>query len=171
MEVAVEKISRATLFNGLDKGEIEKVLALARPVSWSGGQTIVTEDELGDTIYIVHSGEVRVSKRLILARFSDESGQSKKTLLTLAAYNDPVVIGEVAMVSQAERTATVAAITDCLGLEIAGPELAKLCESDTALGFKVARNLAQIMCERLKRANRDMVKLATALSIAVSRAR
>jgi CRP-like cAMP-binding protein len=171
MEVAVEKISRATLFNGLDKAEIEKVLALARPVSWSSGQTIVTEDELGDTIYVVYSGEVRVSKRLTLPQFADESGQSEKTLLKLDASNEPVVIGEVAMLSQAERTATVAATKECLGLEIRGAELAKLCKSDPVLGFKVVSNLAQIMCERLKRANKDVVKLATALSIAVSRGR
>ena len=169
-EIPMEKITQAPLFNGLSEAEVEKVLSLARRVEWHSGDTIVTEDEAGETMYVVYSGAMKVSKRLTLPQFSDELGQDEKTLLHMDA-SEPVVIGEVAMLSKAERSATITATSDCAGLEIRGPDLAELCESDTELGFKIVRNLAQLMSARLRQANRDIVKLATALSVAVSHER
>lgn len=170
MQVPNEKITQAPLFNGLTEDEMEKVLSLARQITWSRGETIVTEDEMGETIYILYSGAIKISKRLTLPQFADETGYSEKTLLHMDA-SEPVVIGEVAMLTKAERSATITATSDCAGLEIYGPDLVKLCESDTALGFKIIRNLTQILSSRLRKANHDIVKLATALSVAVSQGR
>lgn len=169
-EIPMERITQAPLFKGLSQAEVEKVLSLARHAAWHDGDTIVTEDETGETMYVVYSGALKVSKRLTLPQFSDELGHDEKTLLHMDA-SQPVVIGEVAMLSKAERSATITATSDCFGLEIQGSDLAELCESDTELGFKIVRNLAQLMSARLRQANRDIVKLATALSVAVSQGR
>lgn len=167
MGVSIEKIIKATLFNGLTREEMEKVISLAREVAWGEGETIITEGELGETIYIIYTGAVKVSKRLTLPQFSDESGQSEKTLIHMEA-TEPIVVGEVAMLTKAERSATITATKACVALEIYGPDLGRLCESDTELGLKVMRNLAQILSERLAKVNRDVVRLATALSVALS---
>jgi hypothetical protein len=53
-------------------------------------------------------------------------------------------------------------------LEIYGPELTKLYEADSKIGFKIMGNLAQILSDRLRQANRDVVRLSTALSVALS---
>ena len=170
MGVSIENIGHAPLFDGLTEAEIEKVLSLAREVRWSEGETILVEGEIGDTIYIVYSGAIKVSKRLTLRQVSDESGDSEKTLLHMEAH-DPIIIGEVAMLAKGERTATITATRDCAALEIGGPDLAGLCESDTNLGFKVIRNLARLINTRLRKADQDIVKLSTALSIALSQGR
>ena len=167
MGVSIEKIRRASLFNGLTDDEMEKVLSLAHEITWGEGETLITEGETGETIYIIYSGAVRVSKRLTLQQFSDEIGQSEKTLIHMDA-TEPIVVGEVAMLTKAERSATITATKDCAALEIYGPDLGKLCESDADLGFKVMRNLAQILSDRLRKVNRDVVRLATALSVALS---
>lgn len=170
MQVPIDRIRQAPLFQGLTETEVERVLSVSRRVEWREGDTIVTEDEVGETVYVVYSGSMKVSKRLTLPQFADELGQSEKTLLKMDT-TEPVVIGEVAMLSKAERSATITATTDCAGLEIHGPALAGLCESDTELGFKIVRNLARLMSTRLRQANRDIVKLATALSVTVSQGR
>lgn len=167
MGVSIEKIKRASLLNGLTDDEMKKVLSLAHEITWGEGETLITEGETGETIYIIYSGAVRVSKRLTLQQFSDEIGQSEKTLIHMDA-TEPIVVGEVAMLTKAERSATITATKDCAALEIYGPELGRLCESDTDLGFKVMRNLAQILSDRLRKVNRDVVRLATALSVALS---
>ena len=166
MGFSVEKVIRAPLFNGLTKDEMEKVLSLARQATWSEGDTIVREDEPGETIYVIYSGTVKVSKKLTLPQFSDESRRDEKTLLHMDA-SEPIVAGEIAMLTKAERSATITATTDCAALEIYGPDLARLCESDPNLGVKILTNLAQILSERLRKANRDVVRLATALSVAL----
>jgi len=167
MGVSIEKIKRASLLNGLTDDEMKKVLSLAHEITWGEGETLITEGETGETIYIIYSGAVRVSKRLTLQQFSDEIGQSEKTLIHMDA-TEPIVVGEVAMLTKAERSATITATKDCAALEIYGPDLGRLCESDTDLGFKVMRNLAQILSDRLRKVNRDVVRLATALSVALS---
>jgi CRP/FNR family transcriptional regulator, cyclic AMP receptor protein len=167
MGVIIEKIIKAPLFKGLTKEEMEKVLSLAHEIKWGEGDTVITEGEMGETMYIIYSGAVKVSKRLTLPQFSDERGQSEKTLIKMEA-TEPIVVGEVAMLTKAERSATITATKECLVLEIYGSELAKLCESDAEIGFKMMRNLAQILSERLRQTNRDVVRLSTALSVALS---
>jgi CRP/FNR family cyclic AMP-dependent transcriptional regulator len=162
-----EKLTKAPLFKGLTEEEMGRVLSVAREIKWGEGDTVITEGELGETMYIIYSGSVRVSKRLTLPQFSDERGQSEKTLIKLDAV-EPIVVGEVAMLTKAERSATITALKECLALEIYGPDLAKLCEGDTKIGFKIMGNLAQVLSERLRQANRDVVRLATALSVALS---
>ena len=132
MEVSIENISHAPLFDGLTDEEIGKVLSLAREIKWDEGETILVEGEMGETIYIIYSGAIKVSKRLTLRQMADTSWDSEKTLLHMEAH-EPIIIGEVAMLAKGERTATITATRDCAALEICGPDLARLCESDTNL--------------------------------------
>jgi len=166
MGVLTEKIIKAPLFKGLTEEEMEKVLSVAHEIKWSEGDTVITEGEMGETIYIIYSGSVKVSKRLTLPQLSDERGPSEKTLIRLDAV-EPIVVGEVAMLTKAERSATITATKECLALEIYGPDLAKLCEADAKTGFKIMGNLAKLLSERLRQANRDVTRLATALSVAL----
>ena len=161
-----DKLIKAPLFRGLTKEEMEKVLSVAHEIKWREGDTVITEGDMGETIYIIYSGSVKVSKRLTLPQFSDERGPSEKTLIRLDA-TEPIVVGEVAMLTKAERSATITTTKECLALEIYGPELAKLCEADTKIGFKIMSNLAQILSDRLRQTNRDVIRLATALSVAL----
>jgi CRP/FNR family transcriptional regulator, cyclic AMP receptor protein len=166
MGVLIEKIIKAPLFKGLTKEEMEKVLSVAHEIKWREGDTVITEGEMGETMYIIYSGSVKVSKRLTLPQLSDERGHSEKTLIRMDAV-EPIVVGEVAMLTKAERSATITATKECLVLEIYGPELAKLCEADTKIGLKIMENLAQILSERLRQTNRDVIRLSTALSVAL----
>ena len=166
MGVLTEKIIKASLFKGLTEAEMGKVLSVAHEIKWSEGDTVITEGEMGETIYIIYSGSVKVSKRLTLPQLSDERGPSEKTLIRLDAV-EPIVVGEVAMLTKAERSATITATKECLALEIYGPDLAKLCEADAKTGFKIMGNLAKLLSERLRQANRDVIRLSTALSVAL----
>src|SRR4030042_665901 len=80
---------------------------------------------------------------------------------------EPMVFGEVAMLTKAERSATVIAVKECSGIEISGSELGKLCEENNKLGYKIMANLAEVLSDRLRKANREVVRLATALSVAL----
>jgi len=166
MGVLTEKLIKAPLFKGLTKEEMDKVLSVAHEIKWGEGDTVITEGEMGETMYIIYSGSVKVSKRLTLPQLSDERGPSEKTLISLDAV-EPIVVGEVAMLTKAERSATITATKECLALQIYGPDLAKLCESETKIGFKIMGNLAQILSEKLRQTNRDVIRLATALSVAL----
>jgi CRP/FNR family cyclic AMP-dependent transcriptional regulator len=44
-----------------------------------------------------------------------------------------------------------------------------LAEENPRIGYKITRNVAQLLCSRLRKADEDTIKLTTALSMALSR--
>jgi CRP/FNR family cyclic AMP-dependent transcriptional regulator len=166
MAISIDRLKDVPLFRDLSQSEIESVLSLTREVSWDEGQTICTEGETGETIYIIYSGSIKVSKRLTLLQPGQESDLSDKVLMKMDAA-DPIILGEVAMLTRPERSATITATRKCDGLEMFGRDLASLCQTRPDLGFKIMHNLASILSERLRAANRDVARLATALTVAL----
>ena len=162
----IEGLKGVALFKGLSEEQIERVISIGREVKWEEGETICVEGEAGETIYIIYTGSVKVSKRLTLKGAGDEDDLSEKVLINMDAA-EPIVVGEVAMLTKPERSATITATKGCKALEIYGPDLGKLCETESALGFTLMKNLASILCDRLRQVNYDVVRLATALTVAL----
>jgi len=165
MGVPIEKLKGVALFRGLSEAEMEAVVSLGREVEWGEGETLFTEDEMGETMLIIYAGGMKVSKSITLQGL-EGADLSDKVLMNMEA-TEPVVVGEVAMLTKQSRTATITTTKRCLGLEICGPDLGELCEREPELGFKLMQNLACILSERLRASNRDVVRLATALSVAL----
>lgn len=42
-------------------------------------------------------------------------------------------------------------------------------ENNFEIGYRILKNVARMLCERLRKSTEDTIKLATALSIALSR--
>ncbi|MCX5907032.1 MAG: cyclic nucleotide-binding domain-containing protein, partial [Deltaproteobacteria bacterium] len=94
---------------------------------------------------------------------------NRDKILSKISAKDDAFFGEVALFEQDKRTATVVALTDCSLQEIGKAEFLRLAEENPRLGFKITRNIAELLCSRLRRTGEDVVKLTTALSIALSR--
>ncbi|MEJ2048919.1 MAG: cyclic nucleotide-binding domain-containing protein [Calditrichota bacterium] len=65
------------------------------------------------------------------------------------------------------RSATVIAEADCILGEIGAAKIHELIKAHPDFGLKFYRNLANVLADRLRKANRDTLKLATALSLAL----
>jgi CRP/FNR family cyclic AMP-dependent transcriptional regulator len=164
----VKFLKAIPILRDLDEEEIHQFLRIARRVRFPKGQAILTEGTTGETLYLIEEGTVEVSKTLVLGKGQENSKDRDKVLTKLTA-DDHAIFGEVALFEQSKRTATVVALTDCLLLEIAKPDFLRLAEENPRIGYKVTRNIAQLLCSRLRKADEDTVKLTTALSIALSR--
>ncbi len=156
------------ILKDLDDEELGLFLKIARRVRFPQGKAVLTEGENGDTMYIIEEGMVEISKTLVLHTGQEESRDRDKVLSKLSAEDHPA-FGEVALFENSKRTATVVAVTDCLFLEISKPDFLALAEENPRLGYKIARNIAHLLCSRLRKADEDTIKLTTALSIALSR--
>jgi len=164
-----EKLLKAIpMLQGLDKEELRQVLKIARRVQFPRGKAILKEGETGETMYIIAEGMVEVSKTLVMMR-GREDLQDRDKVLTKLSAEDHAIFGEVALFEQSKRTATVVALTDCRLLEISKPDFLRLAEENPRIGYKMTRNVAQLLCSRLRKADEDTIKLTTALSIALSR--
>ena len=164
-----EKLLKAIpILRDLDEEELRQVLKIARPVQFPRGKVILKEGETGETLYIIAEGAVEVSKTLVMMR-GREDLQDRDKVLTKLSAEDHAIFGEVALFEKSKRTATVLALTDCRMLEISKPDFLRLAEENPRIGYKITRNIVQLLCSRLRKTDEDTIKLTTALSIALSR--
>jgi CRP-like cAMP-binding protein len=86
-----------SFFTGLSMGELERFIGITSLYEFDAGRTIFKKGDVGDALYIVHTGGVRVlSKPFFL--------WPAKTIATLGPGE---VFGEMALIDQPYRTATV----------------------------------------------------------------
>lgn len=138
--VAVTAIAQLTP-NQLTADSLRRMSSLLTELSVPAGTVLVEEGGLGDQFMIVTSGEAQVT---CLA-----------ALLPLAVVRAGEVIGEMALVENASRSATVKAITDMTVLVGTPRELASLC--DAVPEFEPA--LEQLAHDRAE-ANRALISAA-----------
>ena len=157
-----------SILRDLDEAELRAFSTIARALQIPRGTSILKEGESGDTMYILADGTVEVSKALTRIAGAEEFPGRDKILSKLSASNH-AVFGEVALFEQKTRTATVVALSECRLLEVKKSDFLGLAEKNPRLGYKVTRNIAELLCSRLRKTNEDTMKLTTALSLALSR--
>ena len=165
MEKEISLLRETELFKNLSKEQIEKVLDICHNVTFAENDMIMKEEEFGDRMYIILQGTVEVIKRLIMDGVDDEEGNEKNKVFTRLDADLHPVFGEISLLEESKRTATVRAITDCIFYEIKKEDFLRLAESDYELGYRILLNLASIVSARLRKANEDTIKLTTVLSL------
>jgi CRP-like cAMP-binding protein len=122
----VEVLKRVPLFADLDRRELEQVARLFKERRFSQGETVMKEGLGGAAFFVIESGEATVSVR------GDE-----RTTLKAGDY-----FGEIALIDEGARTATVTAATElaCFGLTLW--EFGPLVRENGEIGWKLLQALA-----------------------------
>jgi len=106
---AYDKISLLRLaFKGLDDDELQEMAALTELCTYPPDHVLCHEGADEDVFYIVADGSVVISKKMI-----DEGGER---VLRVGGRGD--LVGEMALIQNTQRAATVRAITECTVLEM-----------------------------------------------------
>ena len=165
MEKDISILQGTELFKNLSPTQIRKVLDICRPVHISEKEIIMKEGELGDRMYVILEGTVEIIKSLIMDSSGSDASSEKNKIFTRLHAKDHAVFGEIALLEEFKRTATVQAVTDCDLYEIKKADFLRLAESDFEFGYRIVRNLSGIVSARLRKADEDMIKLTTVLSM------
>ena len=152
------------LFQDLEEGEIHKVLNRTSLREFPAGAAIIQEGEPGDSLFIMQEGEVEITKQLTLTL--DEDTPKERVMIRLKAENG-VYFGEMALLENETRSATVTALNDCSVLELHQEDFLDLIEQNPAMGVKLLLRLAQVLSQHLRKTNQDVVKLTTALAVSL----
>lgn len=163
-----EAIKNSSIFNTLEEDELTAIFNITRETRFQEGDVIMQEGDEGDTMYLVVEGEVGVSKSLTM-KFGDNDYRKTEKVLTRFGAEDHLVFGEMALIGKDSRSATISARTDCLFLEIKRDDFLKLLEEKPKLGIKVLIKLSELLVSRLRQSSQDVIRLTTALSIALSK--
>lgn len=145
MNNIVRLLQQIEVFHGLNETQLERVAAVLRRETYASGETIIEQDAPGDSMYMIGQGQVEVLKR-------DSRGVNRTALF----LGEGQVFGELALLDQGLRTATVAADENpTLLYSLTREAFDGLCHADTGLGYLMMRNLALDLAFKLRHQNLD----------------
>ena len=113
---------------------------------YEAGEIIIQENDLGETAYVITQGQVEVTKAL----------QGQKVHLAYLEAGE--TFGEMSMIDEKPRSATVTAVTETLVSEIRRDDFFESFQTDP----KVALQLLKVLFERLREADARILDLQKA---------
>lgn len=132
------------LFEGLTADELEEVAAICSDRSYRMGDIITRQGEVGDELYIITDGFVEV----VLAE------TPTNPIRVVVSLGSGQITGEMALLDQGPRSATVRAASDPTTVQVIGREgFERLCNDKTHIGYIVMRNLAADLSFKLRHRN------------------
>jgi CRP-like cAMP-binding protein len=141
----VKLLKSIPLFKGFSTTELLNVNMVAKTMFYEKGEVIVKEKAKGDGIYIIKKGQVRVVK---VDSFGDEH--------ILAYLGKGEYFGEISLVDQAPRSASVIAEQDTECLVIKHTDFQNLILGDKEIERKFYKSFSLVLCERLRIANENL---------------
>ena len=159
-------LRKVPIFADLSDEQIRKMSSIMRREEFGPGDVVIREGDMGDEMYILEEGTVDVSKVVMLRVGRHDFGQREKTIARLSGEH-PVFFGAMAMLEREGRSATVTAVTRCRLLVIEREDFERVCEEDPLMGYRMVTNIARVVSGRLRDTNQDVLKLTTALSLAL----
>ncbi|MCC7261652.1 MAG: cyclic nucleotide-binding domain-containing protein [Candidatus Latescibacteria bacterium] len=143
MEHLAVLLWESPLFSGLEDREVRRLVDLSRQLNFNPGDIIVAQGSAGDSLYLLHSGELEVSAM-------GEKGR----IVPLATLDEPgAFFGEVSLVDHGPRSATVRALTDAVVLRITLEAFERFFIEFEDAQVMVLRNLARVLAQRLRHSN------------------
>ena len=144
-----ESICSCTLFRDLDQEERARILAIGHSRGYPAGQVIFREGEPGDGLFIVVSGDVRISKHTA-------TGEEALAILEANAF-----FGEMALIDYLPRAADAIANADAEVFFIPLSELRALLEAHPQMAGKVLFALCEVLTQRLRETNDRFMSVFT----------
>ncbi|MBL8162335.1 MAG: cyclic nucleotide-binding domain-containing protein [Anaerolineae bacterium] len=141
----VQILRGVDLFQGLNPEQLRRLADISHRAVYRSDDVIFSQGSVGDKLYIIADGQVEI-------RFSDADGSDHAVLFLGSGQ----IFGEMALLDQGKRSATVAAVQDnTIVYGMARDEFEALCLADTSIGYVMMRNMALDLSFKLRHKNLD----------------
>ncbi len=139
-EIFIRLKESVSFFSSFTDGELLALLKLAVSEKYSDGDVVFKENSRGDQMYIILSGKVKITKYV---------GNKKEEVLTI--LEPGACFGEMGVINQSPRSASAIIEGGDAVLLVINESL--LSQHNVLLAFKLYRNFAKMLAERLRETN------------------
>lgn len=146
---ALELLAKVHMFEGLQPAYLKRIAAIGARETHQSGTTIFAEGAVGDKMYLIMSGAVRISREV--------PGMGEEALAVLRPGN---YFGEMALIDDSPRSADAKAHETTEVFVIRKEDLEDLLFVDRDLAYDLLWNLVRTLSGRLRETNDKMTFLA-----------
>lgn len=139
-------IDNSPLFEDLTKGEIKRFALLGHIENAKTGEMIIHQGEAGNSMLLLLKGELNILVK-------NDHGTNTK----IAAVAPGEIIGEMSLLSDESRSASVQVEHNAQLLKIDAHVLDKVDRSYPRLAIKIRKNIAKILVRRLKTSTQNYI--------------
>lgn len=168
MTQELEFLKSVKLFQDLSENELHEFLSICKKIQFKKGSVLMREGEGGSNMYLFQEGTVEVTNSLTMKIGKKGYEETEKSMVKLSAKNVNF-FGDMSILSKAPRSSTIKTLTNCVLYEIMKEDFNNFCDMYPVLGYKILKQISEVLCGRIRNRNKDILKLTTALSIALSR--
>ena len=132
-----EKVRNTDIFRGMTDDQFKSILSIGREVEFGAGETVFTEGDYAEDVFILIEGILQVSLH-------------NRELSVLAPA---VLVGEMGVFTGDPRSATIVAKTDATLLKLNELELLRLFENDPGLCRQFQHGMIIDLAHKLRQSN------------------
>ncbi len=139
-----EVLSRSALFAGLTPEATDPARAAMKQLAVRRGQTVFSEGEAGDSLYVLLQGKIKLSR---------SAADGRENMLAVLGPGE--VFGELSLFDPGPRTATATAVVDSTLAHLENGALQPWIDDRP----EVAERLLMVLARRLRRTNNAIADL------------
>ncbi len=140
LQLKRELLSKMPLFARLNEREMLRIMQVSEVVSYEPGEIVVQEGDRGDELFIVLSGEVRISR-----------GET-----VLNDFGPGEHFGEMALIRAVPRSATVTASEPSELIVLHRSDFFEVLRKEAELAVKLLWQFLGVLADRLDQTSRDL---------------
>nr|BDT35507.1 Stp1/IreP family PP2C-type Ser/Thr phosphatase [Myxococcus sp. MH1] len=146
----MEALRKIPLFRHLTYKEQTAVLSIATTRTYPAGREIVVEGQPGEELFVVIRGRVAIEKNGV----------------EIAELRSGGHFGEMGLIDNAPRSATVRATEPTRTMVISRPDLMGLMKRESILAVKMLWSFVQVLSDRLRATNSELSEARQELAVA-----
>jgi len=140
-------VKNSPLLSELAEDELGRMAGFMEEVDFPKGSHLFEQDEVGDSLYIIASGQVGVMRRSAKAR-------DKERMLAVVGVGE--CIGDMALADGGPRSATIVALEPVKALELPNAIYQSLRDTDNRLAVKITLGICRLLSKRIRQIDKNL---------------
>jgi CRP/FNR family transcriptional regulator, cyclic AMP receptor protein len=145
----IDVFKQCSIFDGLGDADLKKIAEGCTEQAFPMGTVIIEENDAPrEVLYLIKNGEIVVTTGQL-----EQEGEEESEGNFISTLGSGDAFGEIALIDEMPHSATVKTISDSIVILLPASYFFHLVDADKNIGYIVIRNIAKIICSRLRASN------------------